>query len=90
MEISCHQKNKPKPILTDSYGKLIKPRLKVAFNKSGDVKIGVIIELIQSDWKIVRFGVSPKMWWYCLFKLSIESEGKLSIIKNPNSFVIID
>jgi len=75
---------KPEKLTKDSRGIIIEPGLRVAYNYSGDVVIGKIIELKKSEWK------NNGHFWNLDFELHIENEnGKISKIKNPNSFVII-
>jgi len=76
----------PEPAVVDrdSRGVLIEEGLKVAYNQSGNVVLGVIKELKNNEWSATKNG------WRLKFILIIENEdGKLSKVKNPNSFVVI-
>lgn len=79
----------PQRVDKDSKGKLIKNDSKVAYNRSGDVVTGTIIRLKKSKWKLADFRGDRK-WWKLQFELEIRGDdGVISIIKNPNSFIII-
>jgi len=79
----------PEKIIRDSRGVLIEEGLTVAYNYQGSVKKGKILEY-ESEWKISRPDSFPKNWWSCKFKMKVLNEdGHISIIKNPNSFIII-
>ena len=68
----------------DSRGTLISPGLRAAYNLSGDVVVGTIVEVKKNKWN------SKGNDWRLEFEIHIMGEnGKLSKIKNPNSFVII-
>lgn len=87
---NLHQEETPEPIMHDSYGHRIIPGSYIAFNRSGNVVLGNIVELKRSEWKRVRPGVDNKSWWRLKFELIVKDYfGNESIIKNPNSFVII-
>ena len=78
------QNNKPDKIVRDSRGTQIESGLRVAFNRSGDVVLGTIVELKKNEWKKNTYG------WRLGFDLEIIDENNvISRIKNPNSFVII-
>lgn len=80
-----YSKEKPETILRDHRGTLIEPGLRVAYNFSGDVAIGTIIELKRNEWKEVR-----KEYWSHKFELRVQNEnGHISKIKNWRSFVIV-
>lgn len=87
---SIHQEKEPDPVVKDSRGTSIYYGLRVACNIAGYVKIGTIRAIKQNIWKVSRSGVAPKNWWSLQFKMEVELEdGTFSIIKNPNSFLII-
>lgn len=80
-----YSKEKPEAILRDHRGTLIEPGLRVAYNFSGDVAIGTIIELKRNEWVEHRSG-----WWIHKFELHVKNEnGHISKIKNWRSFVIV-
>lgn len=80
---------KPPKITRDSRGTLIEEGLRVAYNYSGDVRIGTIVRLKKSDWTM-RKNKGQFSDWIINFQLEIMGENNiLSTIKNPNSFVII-
>jgi len=85
-----HTIQKPKPINTDSRGTKIEPGLRIAYNRSGYVKIGKIRKITVNKWKKTRAGVSPKSWWFAQFEMIVENEnGYLSKVRNPDAFVVI-
>tara|TARA_R110000868_G_scaffold95085_2_gene261798 strand:- start:358 stop:618 length:261 start_codon:yes stop_codon:yes gene_type:complete len=74
----------PAVVNRDSRGVLIEEGLKVAYNQSGNVVLGVIKKFKCSEWSATKSG------WRLKFILLIENEeGQLSKVKNPNSFVVI-
>lgn len=86
-----HQEQQPEPLKSDLRGTVIEVGRKIAYNFSGDVAIGAIVNVKRNEWKIARPGTFPKNWWYLKFEIEVQHEnGKISKIKNPNSFVIID
>ena len=89
--MNTHQSEfKPNPIIRDSRGVLFEPNMRIAYNRSGDVVIGKIKEVIRNEWVVARQGVEPKKWWSLKFEMIVEGEdGLISKIKNPSSFVII-
>jgi len=90
MITSILSKEKPPKFERDSRGIIIQDNLRVAFNRSGDIVLGKIIELKRSDWVKHRQGIDDQFWWGIKFELIIEAEdGKISVIKNPNSFIIL-
>jgi len=83
---SLFQEEKPTHIVErDSRGTLIEPGLRVAYNLSGDVAIGTIIEVKKNRW------VKRDWSWHLDFEIHIQLEGEIQIskVKNPNAFVII-
>lgn len=77
----------PDLITKDSRGIKIEPGLTIAFNRSGDIVKGKIID-VKTSWKEAGSMAYPR--WYCRFLLTAEGEdGKISKLKNPNSFIII-
>jgi hypothetical protein len=79
-----YQDNEPLIIDRDSRGTFIAPGLRVAYNHSGNVVAGTIFEVKKNIWENLRNE------WRLKFEIHIMGEnGKLSKIKNPNSFVII-
>lgn len=92
IETSAHQIEQPTPIERDSRGVLIQPELTVAYNKSGNVTIGQIVEVTRNEWKVSRPGVSPKTWWSLKFEMkirNIDDPTQVTTVKNPNSFVTV-
>jgi len=90
MITQMHQYNQPLPIIHDSRGTIIKYDLRVAYNRSGNIVLGNINKINTNKWKISRPGVETKYWWSLKFEMIVEDDnGKLTTIKNPNSFVII-
>lgn len=90
MNTRIHQKDKPSPIAFDTDYHRIVNGSKVAFNRSGEVKKGVLKEVTKNEWKVRRDGVDDKKWWGLDFEAIIEDkDGNTSKIKNPNSFIII-
>ena len=74
----------PEPIKRDSRGTEIAEGLRVAFNRSGDVAIGKIVRVVKNSWKCSTWR------WHLTFEIHIEGEdGRISKVKNPNSFIII-
>jgi hypothetical protein len=89
IETSKSQVLKPEPILRDSMGTTIEEDSIVYFNKGGAVCLGKVIGLVRSDWVICRDGVGEEKWWGLRFEMAVQNlDNKLSIIKNPNSFLI--
>ena len=81
-----HGNTNPKEITKDSRGTLIEPGLRVAYNRSGDVMIGEIVELKRCE----RIPGYYEDMHILKFELLIKGEdGKVSKIKNYKSFVII-
>ena len=90
IQITILADKKPNPIIRDSRDTLIEEGLKVAYNQSGDVVLGVIKELKRSEYTGECSAGLAKIWWRLNFELHILNEyGNESKIKNPNSFVII-
>ena len=84
IQVGSYNKLKPDPISKDSRGTLIKVGERVAYNYSGAVAIGVIMSFKNDEWKNTKYG------WRCAFSLEIQHEdGFTSVVKNPNSFVIL-
>lgn len=84
----------PDVISHDSRGTLIEKGLRIAYNRSGNVIIGTIVNLksnsyIRQDFKNNNGDVFTTR--YSLkFHLEVKNEnGDKSFIKNPNCFVII-
>jgi hypothetical protein len=78
---------KPNPITTDYRGTKIEPGKIVAYNLSGYVRLGEIVQIQRNDVVETRGGG----WWNHKFELlvrNIETQ-KISKVKNPGSFVII-
>jgi hypothetical protein len=76
---------KPEKITRDHRGTLIEDGLRVAYNRSGDVDLGVIVSIVKNEWKPRSYG-----GWMLNFEIHIQAEdGHVSKVKNPNSFVII-
>jgi hypothetical protein len=83
---SLYQEEKPTSnIERDHRGILIQPGLRVAYNLSGDVVIGTIVEVKKNQW------VKKRGNWRLEFEIHIQLEGesRISKVKNPNAFVII-
>ncbi len=81
---------KPVAIAQDHKGTEIKPGKRVAYNRSGDVVTGTIVELKQNEWKVTRSGLEPNKGWALKFKLIIACDnGLTSTVMNPNGFVVI-
>lgn len=90
MNTTILSKEKPPKLERDSRGILITNNLRVCFNRSGDIVIGYINEFKRSDWVKCRLGINDQFWWKVIFELIIQAEdGKISTIRNPNSFIII-
>lgn len=85
----------PDPITRDSRGTLIEPDLRIAFNRSGDIKLGRIVSIKKNLWEVARgryMNVSdntPKHWCLNFVMEVIGEDEKISVLSNPNSFVII-
>jgi hypothetical protein len=76
----------PKIITKDHRGTEICEGLRVAYNRSGDTIIGKIINVHKNKWKYIE----SRKFWRLTYEIHIEAEdGKVSKVKNPNSFVII-
>lgn len=89
------QDKKPEQFAEDCYGKKIQKGLRVAFNYQGSVRLGTIVELKRSEWKREDWRWSDEgkyLWDLKHFELYIQGDGieKMSKIKNPDSFVIIE
>jgi hypothetical protein len=85
---SFYQEQEPKKIEKDSKGSFIKNDRKVAYNRSGDVVTGSIISIKKNKW--TRTGGRTIPHWSLSFELEVRGDdGVISIIKNPNSFVMI-
>lgn len=82
---SYYQKDEPAKFERDSRGTLIEPGLRVAYNHSGAISLGKIIEIKKNSWEMIQGR------WRLKFEMHIENEetGSTSTVKNPNSFVII-
>ena len=90
IETNPMHKKKPGFIIADCYGTPIKSGASVAFNYCGAVRKGTI-EWTTTYWKAGRPGVDGTVWWNLKFILAVKNEdGKISNIKNPNSFIIIN
>lgn len=94
------EKEKPELFQVDCYGIPFNIGSKVAYNYSGDVRIGTITRIKQYEYISVngRHSLEGKYWWK--IKCHIEIQGidpnndkinpqGISIIRNPNSFVVI-
>lgn len=80
---------KPGDIYKDSRGVEIQAGLTVAYNRSGEIAIGVIMSF-RSHWRLAGVGLGTTRWWNIYFEMRISAEdGNISNIKNPNSFIII-
>lgn len=82
---------KPPKVDRDVYGVQLTPGLKIAFNKSGNVVKGEIVELKRSEWKKRRMSKDGMYYWWSLrFELTVvDLYGNQSKINNPNSVSII-
>lgn len=91
METHYHQEHKPLIECRDHYGVKLEPGLRVAFNKGGEVRIGMILEIARLDYKRTRDGVFPKSWWrlICDIKVKEFNSEHVSTIKNINSIIVI-
>ncbi len=92
MQTHYHQEHKPLVEHKDCYGVTLQPGLFVAFNKSGEVKKGIIKEIVKFDFIKSRNGVDPKFWWYLKCEIKIQELGTddhISTIKNINSIIVI-
>lgn len=84
-----HSATQPKPIISDSMNTLIRLKDTVYFNRSDTVQIGNITKIVKNTWEDVRLGSEGKKWWSLKFEVEITGvDGKVSSIKNPNSFLI--
>lgn len=82
------QKTAPERISRDSRGTRIEAGKRVSYNQNGNVIMGHIVSC-ESSWHIQRKWEDNYIW-SCKFRLRILNEdGNVSIVKNPNSFVII-
>lgn len=90
--MSKHQANKPEDITTDYKGDKLEVGKRVAFNYSGEVKLGIIKEIHKNTWKKAREGMGDKFWWYPNFMIEIQHmDSELtSKVKNPTSLACID
>lgn len=91
IQTTHHAKKEPKPITHDSRGTEIKPGLRVAFNKSGNVTTGTIRDF-SSQWKISRAYVGAENWYHSVFHMAVIDDSnppEISHLKNPNSFLIL-
>jgi hypothetical protein len=80
----------PPVVLNDSRGTLILEGAKVAYNRSGEVVLGTIVEVRHNKWIKKTSRNSTHYHWRLKFEMEIKNEnGDKSMIKNPNSFVII-
>ena len=76
----------PEPIREDSRGNIIAPGSRVAFNRSGSVIIGKVLEVTKNKWS----WIPSRFTWHLNYEIQIEAEdGLISKVKNPNSFVVI-
>lgn len=84
------QKDRPPCITEDSRGTEIVVGKRVAYNQSGNVVLGTIIDF-GSHWTKVRPGPDDTDWWRCFFSMDVLSEDDKtkSTLNNPNSFVIL-
>lgn len=93
MEIrtSKHSETQPEPITKDSKGNLLETGVDVAYNRSGSVERGELIEIVRNEWVNSRRGLGPKSWWYLKFEAVIKNyeDDRISRIKNPNSILIL-
>lgn len=82
--------DQPEPITEDRHGKKIIEGAVVAYNRSGEVELGTILNF-HSDWKVGRPGIEGKQWWNLKFEMEIKNhkDKNISKVKNPNSFIII-
>lgn len=89
MQLTYHQKEKPNS-LTQRNGVTLQEGLPIAYNRSGEVILGTIVEVIKNDWKPVRKGIDDKFWWKHDFQMKVISDNGIpSTIRNFNSFVVI-
>lgn len=81
----------PPPILTDSRGSFIIEGSKIAYNRSGNIALGTIKKVRKNFWKRDRASIGLESWYSLKFEMEVigEDDSK-SIVKNPNSFVIIN
>lgn len=93
MDNILHQIKRPDPIEKDSKGSDFLPGDEVAYNRSGEVKIGEIVSINRNEWKKIRDGSGSKTWWKLMFSMTIKNkccgDTSESVIKNPNSFIVI-
>lgn len=84
-------KEEPAPITLDSKGNPISLRARVAYNLSGGIEIGYIDSIEKNGWRKVNKGLGENFMWGTVFEILIENEetGKISKIKNPNSFIVL-
>lgn len=68
----------------DKYGVKIEQGARVAFNLSGDVVIGTIVEIKKNEWM-----ASTNNWLYHKFHMIVDVDGEKRNCKNINSFVVI-
>jgi hypothetical protein len=80
-------------VLTDSRGVKLEEGLRVAYNLSGSIALGVIKKIHKNKWKQdsgTKNSRTGEMPWRLEFELHVLGEdNKISKIKNPNSFLII-
>lgn len=90
IQTTLYKSYKPSPIKRDSREKLIAVGEAVYFNRSGAVCFGTITDILRNEWKHVRIKDNgDKKWWSIKFELQVLAEdGKVSIVRNPNSFLI--
>ena len=83
-----YQEHKPAEIHNDSRGVMIDIGLRIAYNQSGNVVLGKISRIIENTWKVRKYSKGGD--WILNFKMEVINEdSSISIIKNPNSFIII-
>jgi len=90
IETYVNQIEAPHQILNDSRGTTIAEGLRVAYNRSGKLKLGKIVKVRRNEWSVLRKGAKNTSWWGLKFVLMVESEeGEFTLLRNPNSFIIV-
>lgn len=89
--MTLHQKNKPSILQEDYKRSSYEIGTKVAFNRSGEVRVGTIVEVLKNDWKAERKGVGDKHWWSHQLEVVIvdQQDKKASVIRNNKSIAVI-
>lgn len=59
----------------------------VAFNRSGQIAVGTIVDIKAFGWRARRTQSDGKTWWHLECKIEIEADGKISTIRNPNGIL---